>query len=168
MTLWGHWRRSPEPAEESSTDLNKKHISRSLERHVRATRGHTWRVLLDQIEAAVGPYVVEGSPPPHGEGAVLHLRLDPSKPPLVETVLSFEPPWRRAYKVEGDTGLDMYHGTFAIRDDGPECHLIWGVVVDPEPGAEGLEFLESAISVIGGFLDHVVSVAERGALESDH
>jgi len=168
MTLWRRWRRSLELAEESFTILYKKHISRSLERHVRATRDHTWRVLLKQIEATAGPYVVEGSPPPHGEGAVLHLMLDPSKPPLVETVLSFEPPWRRAYKIEGDTGLDMYHGTFAIRDDGPECHLIWGVVVDPEPSAEGLEFLELAISVIAGFLDRVVSVAEGGADERDH
>jgi len=143
--------------------VKKKHLSRSLERHVVAPRTHTWRVLLEQIEAATGPYIVEGDPAPHGAGAVLHLRFDPSKPPLVETVMSLEPPWRRAYKVDGDTGLDMYHGTFAIRDDGPECHLIWGVVVDPEPTPEGMEFLELATTVIGGFLDHVVAVAELGA-----
>jgi len=143
--------------------VKKKHISRSLERHVMATRDHTWQVLLDEIETTTGPYIVEGDPAPHGEGAVLHLVLDRSKPPLIETVLSFEPPWRRAYKVEGETGLDMYHGTFAIRDDGAECHLIWGVVVDPEPSREGVEFLELAIAVIGGFLDHVVAAAEAGA-----
>ncbi len=116
--------------------------------------------MLREIESLTGPYIVEGDPAPHGSGAVLHLVLDPAKPPLVETVLSFEPPWRRAYKVEGDTGLDLYHGTFAIRDDGDECHLIWGVVVDPEPSAEGLEFLDLAAQVIGGFLDHVVVAAE--------
>lgn len=142
--------------------MNKKHISRSLERHVNAPREHTWQVLLHEIEAATGPYIVDGDPAPHGQGAVLHLVFDPSKPPLTETVLSFEPPWRRAYKVEGDTGLDMYHGTFAIRDDGPECHLIWGVVVDPEPSPQGMEFLELAVAVISGFLDHVVTVAEAG------
>ncbi len=140
--------------------MTKKHISRSLERHVMAPRSHTWEVLLREMEAAVGPYHVEGDPAPHGAGAVLHLTLDPQKPPLVETVLSFEPPWRRAYKVEGDTGLDMYHGTFLIRDDGSECHLIWGVVVDPDPSPEGLEFLELATTVISGFLDHVAASSE--------
>jgi len=152
-------------AERSIAIVNKKHTSRSLERHVLAPRDHTWGVLLNEIESVTGPYVVEGSPAPHGEGAVLHLVFDPSKPPLIETVLSFEPPWRRAYKVEGDTGLDLYHGTFAIRDDGAECHLIWGVVVDPEPSEEGLAFLALAISVIRGFLDRVGSVAEGAAVQ---
>ncbi len=125
-----------------------------------ATRAHTWEVMLSEIESLAGPYILEGVPAPHGAGAVLHLVLDPAKPPFVETVLSLEPPWRRAYKVEGDTGLDLYHGTFAIRDDGDECHLIWGVVVDPEPSEKGLEFLGLATRVIDGFLDHVVATAE--------
>ncbi len=125
-----------------------------------ATRSHTWEVMLSQIEAMTGPYVVEGEPPPHGAGAVLHLVLDSSKPPLVETVLSSEPPWRRAYKVEGDTGLDMYHGTFVIRDDGPECHVSWGVVIDPDPSRRGFEFLDLAVEGIEGFLDRVVAAAE--------
>jgi len=147
--------------------VKKKHVSRSLERHVNAPRDLTWPVLLQEIEAATGPYIVEGEPAPYGAGAVLHLDFDPTKPPLVETVLSFEPPWRRAYKVEGDTGLDMYHGTFAIRDDGAECHLIWGVVVDPEPSPDGMEFLELAIAVIGGFLDRVVASAEARSVSHD-
>ena len=92
----------------------KKHVSASLERHVRAPREHTWDVLLREIEAAGGGYVKEGDPPPHGAGAVLHLPLDSEAPPLVETVLSLEPPWRRVYEVTGDTGLDLYQGTFAI------------------------------------------------------
>jgi hypothetical protein len=121
---------------------NKKHVSRSLERHVMASRDHTWAVLLAEIERGVGPYIVDGQP-------------------LVETVLSLEPPWRRCYKVEGPaTGLDLYEGTFVIRDDGPECHLSWGVVVDPEPSEAGREFLEFAIGMIGGFLDRVVAAAE--------
>lgn len=126
---------------ESTPMPNVKHVSRSLERHVMASRDHTWAVLLAEIERGVGPY---------GE-------------PLVETVLSFEPPWRRCYKVEGTgTGLDLYEGTFVIRDDGPECHISWGVVVDPEPSEAGWEFLEFAIGMIGGFLDRVVVAAESG------
>ena len=84
----------------------------------------------------------------------------PDAAPLVETVISFEPPWRRVYEVEGDTGLDLYQGTFALRDDGDECHLAWAVVVDPEPSEQGEAFLELALTVIGGFLDTVVAAAE--------
>jgi polyketide cyclase/dehydrase/lipid transport protein len=147
---------------ESTPMPNVKHVSRSLERHVTASRDHTWAVLLAEIERGVGPYIVEGSPPPHGSGAVLHLAIGDGEP-LVETVLSFEPPWRRCYKVEGTgTGLDLYEGTFVIRDDGPECHISWGVVVDPEPSVAGWEFLEFAIGMISGFLDRVVVAAESG------
>ncbi len=141
-------------------NVNKKHLSRSLERHVRAGREHTWKVMLELIEEGTGGYVTEGDPAPHGVGAVLHLDAGAGEP-LVETVLSFEPPWRRAYEVTGaGTHLELYHGTFVLRDDGPECHLSWGVVVDPEPSPEGLEFLEFAVAFIGRFLDRVVEVAE--------
>lgn len=146
--------------------MNTKHQSRSLERHVKAPREHTWKVLLDLIEQVTGGYVVEGDPAPHGRGAVLHLKLPGRQEvlgadePLVETVLSFEPPWRRAYSVTGPTGLDLYHGTFVLRDDGPECHLSWGVVVDPEPSPEGEAFLDLAVAMIDGFLDFIVAVSE--------
>ncbi len=137
----------------------KKHLSRSLERHVRASREHTWAVMVDLIETAAGGYVVEGDPAPHGAGAVLHLRYGDGEP-LVETVLSFEPPWRRAYEVSGEaTHLDLYQGTFVLRDDGAECHLSWGVVVDPEPSPEGLEFLDLAVAFIGDLLDQIVVLA---------
>ena len=119
----------------------KKHRSASLERHVRATRDHTWATLLAELESATGD-------------------VEPGDPPLVETVISFEPPWRRVYRVEGDTGLDLYEGTFALRDDGDECHLAWAVVADPEPSIEGEAFLERAITTIGAFLDRVVAAAE--------
>ena len=149
--------------------MNAKHVSRSLERHVKAPREHTWKVLHDLIGQVSGGYVVEGDPPPHGVGAVLHLRIPqaaelPGNPEdaLTETVLSYEPPWRRAYSVTGSrTGLDMYHGTFVLRDDGDECHLSWGVVVDPEPTPQGSAFLELAVATIDGFLDFVVAVAEQ-------
>ncbi len=136
-----------------------KYTSRSLERHIRAPREHAWSVFLDAIEQGVGPYVVEGDPAPHGVGAVPHLALGDGEP-LAETVLSFEPPWRRSYRVEGDMALDFYEGTFVFRDDGDECHLSWGVVVDPEPTEEGWAFLDFAMSVIGAFMDQVVESAE--------
>ena len=146
--------------------MNKKHQSRSLERHVNAPREHTWKVLNDLIEKLTGGYVIEGDPPPHGPGAVLHLNLPGqqellgSDEQLVETVLSFEPPWRRAYSVTGPTGLDLYHATFVLRDDKGECHLSWGVVVDPEPSPKGAAFLEFAVATIDGFLDVVVAKSE--------
>ncbi|MEM7139627.1 MAG: SRPBCC family protein [Actinomycetota bacterium] len=139
-----------------------KHTSRSLERHVRAPREHTWTTMLELIEMNTGGYVVEGDPAPHGVGAVIHLQLGAGDP-LVETVQSFEPPWRRNYRVEGDHGLDLYEGTFVLRDDGDECHLSWGLVVDPEPSEQGWAFVDLAMTVIGGFMDQVVEVAEANA-----
>lgn len=151
----------------------KKHLSRSLERHVKAPRQHTWEVLHDLLEKLAGGYVIEGDPPPHGSGAVLHIRLPGlveslghsealGSDVLVETVLSYEPPWRRAYSLTGEiTGLELYHGTFLLGDDGPECHLAWGVVVDPEPTAQGLAFLDFMVGAIKGFLDLVATTAER-------
>lgn len=136
-----------------------RHTSRSLERHVRAPREHTWAVMLDLIETGTGGYAVPGDPPPHGVGSVIHLQVGDG-PTLVETVQSFEPPWRRNYRVEGDHGLDLYEGTFVLRDDGDECHVSWGLVVDPEPSERGWAFVETAIGFIDGFLDRLVTAAE--------
>lgn len=136
-----------------------RYTSRSLERHIKAPRDHAWAVFLAAIEEAAGRYVVPGEPAPHGVGAVLHLPMGDGDP-LVETVQSFEPPWRRNYRVEGDMPLDFYEGTFVFRDDGDECHLSWGVVVDPEPTDAGWGFLEHAMAAIGGFMDRVVELAE--------
>jgi len=120
-----------------------KHISRSLERHVMARRESTWLVLLAELERGAARV---------GESEV-----------VVETVLSLEPPWRRSSKLEGAaTGLDLCEGTFVIRDDGSECHLSWGVVIDSEPSEAGWEFLDSTIKTIEGVLDRVVAVAEAG------
>lgn len=159
--------------------MKAKHVSRSLERHVKATREHTWKALLELIEQASGGHVVEGDPAPHGAGAVLHLRVPhaPAAPslkglsepppggPLIETVLSYEPPWRRACSVTGpQTGLDLCHATFVLRDDKDECHLSWCVVVDPEPTAQGSAFLESKVAATDKLLDSVVESAERSDL----
>lgn len=141
-----------------------RYVSRSLERHIMAPRDLVWSVMLREIQTLTGGYVVEGDPAPHGVGSVIHLAAVGDIGPLVETVLSFEPPWRRAYKVEGDTlPLDFYEGTFVLRDDGPECHISWGVVIDPEPTDEGWAFLDTALAFIGNFLDHLVVTAEAEA-----
>ncbi len=58
-------------------------------------------------------------------------------------------------------GLDLCHGTFVLRDDGPECHLSWGVVVDPDPSPEGAAFLGQVVATIDRFLDRVVAAAEE-------
>lgn len=139
----------------------RTYLSRSLERPVRAPREHTWRAVLAGIGEPTGGHVVEGDPPPHGAGALLHLPTGDGEP-LVGTVLSFEPPWRLAHSVEGPgTGLDLCHGTFVLRDDGPECHLSWGVVVDPDPSPEGAAFLGQVVATIDRFLDRVVAAAEE-------
>ncbi len=138
----------------------KKHVSSSLERHVRAPRVRTWEVLLREIESKTGGYVLESEPAAHSVGAVLHRDHGDGRPPLVETVLSHEPPWRRSCQIDGDTGLDLCQGTFVIRDDGDECHVAWAVVVDPEPTVEGRAFLDATISAMGDFLDRVVAAAE--------
>jgi hypothetical protein len=114
-----------------------RYTSRSLERHILAPRAHVWSVLLTALERGVGD----------GDA-------------LVETVLSFEPPWRRSSRIEGEMPLDFYERTFVLRDDGDECHLSCGVVVDPEPTEAGWEFLDLAMDVIGGFMDQVVARAQ--------
>jgi hypothetical protein len=139
--------------------MKVRYTSRSLERHVLAPRRRVWEILLAALEAADGGYVVGGDPAPHGVGAVRHVALA-AGPALVETVQSFEPPWRRNVRIEGDMPLSFYEGTFVLRDDGEECHLSWGVVVDPEPSDEGWAFLEDAMAAAGAFLDQVVASAQ--------
>lgn len=151
---------APSPAPDEMQSPKKKYVSRSLERHVRATRERTWPVLLGVLAGEGGGDATEGEPAPHGVGSVLHPALDPGSP-LVETVLSFEPPWRRCARLEGaTTGLDHVEGTFVLRDDGPECHLAWGIVVDPDPSPQGWAFLERALAGMDAVLDRVVAAAE--------
>ncbi|MEZ5245623.1 MAG: hypothetical protein R2707_11030 [Acidimicrobiales bacterium] len=114
-----------------------RYTSRSLERHILASREHAWDAFLGALERGIGD--------------------DES---LVETVLSLEPPWRRSSRVEGDMPLDFYERTFVFRDDGDECHLSCGVVIDPEPTEAGREFLDTAMAVIGRFMDQVVESAQ--------
>lgn len=80
---------------------------------------------------------------------------------LVETVLSFEPPWRRTSRIAGPaTHLDLCEGTFVLRDDGAQCHLSFGAVIDPEPSDAGLAFLDRLLDSAVTFLDRVATAAE--------
>ena len=115
-----------------------RYTSRSLERHIGAPRPHAWDVLLSTLNERSG-------------------LIDPA---LVETVLSLEPPWRRSSRVEGAMPLEFYERTFVLRDDGEECHLSCGVVVDPEPTDAGWEHLEAAMVTLGDLMDQVVASAE--------
>ncbi|MEQ8841902.1 MAG: hypothetical protein RIB98_13055 [Acidimicrobiales bacterium] len=116
--------------------MKVRYTSRSLERHVAATREQTWFALLAELERRTG-----------GDDA------------LVESVLSLEPPWRRCARVVGPMPLEFYEGTFVLRDDGDECHLSWGVVVDPEPTDAGWAHLEAAMTATGALMDRVVAAA---------
>lgn len=117
-----------------------KYTSRSLECHIAVPRAHAWEVFL----AAVA----DGVERVGGEQAG------------AQTVLSLEPPWRRSYRLEGELPLDFYEGTFVFRDDGDECHLSWGVVVDPEPTEAGWEFLAAAMDDMGAFMARVAEAAQ--------
>lgn len=110
-----------------------------------ASRRHTWTVLLAAIEREGG------------------IRVDGAGGPLAETVLSLEPPWRRSVRVEGDLPLEFLETTFVLRDDGDECHLSWGVVVDPEPTEGGWAFLDLVMTAGGRLMDQVVEAAEAAA-----
>ena len=49
--------------------------------------------------------------------------------------LSFEPPWRFAYEVDTtDSALAFWQSAVLIRDDGPTCHIAWGLVFDQQRG----------------------------------
>lgn len=94
-----------------------KHQSRSVELHVDAPRHRVWPALVEVIESAVD----------------------------IDAALSVEPPWRYCYDAAGtEPDLEFFQGTFVIRDDGPECHVSWGVVFDPEPSEAGLIAIERA------------------------
>ena len=87
-----------------------RYTSRSVEQHVDRPREDVWPAVLDMIRA-----------------------WDPA------AELSVEMPWRVAYEMDtADTALSFWQSTVLIRDDGPTCHVAWGLVFDPEPDAGAL------------------------------
>lgn len=70
--------------------------------------------------------------------------------PVVETVLSEEPPWRLVLRVDGDQPSPLCQTSVTIRDDGDRCLVAWSCLVDPtgvEPG--GLDGLVTALAADG-------------------
>jgi len=69
-----------------------------------------------------------------------------------------EAPWRLCAEDAGShPELDFFEGTFVIRDDGPTCHVSWGLVFDPEPSDAGLAEVERALAATAGLLDELAA-----------
>jgi hypothetical protein len=81
-----------------------------VERHVPAPRERVWQALTGLLES--------GEAGPAGAGVA------------PEFVLSFEPPWRRAARLDV-AGAELVEHTVALRDDGASCHLVWAYVARP-------------------------------------
>ena len=124
--------------------MKKKYPSRSLEKLLDAPREHVWQ-LLNELSAQDLPRNLPSTDPAHD-------------PTIVETLLSFEPPWRRAYSLSGPaTNLSLCHAAYFLRDQGPQCQLSWGVVVNPQPSTQGLEFLECTVAATAAFINHIAN-----------
>ena len=88
-----------------------RYVSSSLERHLRRPRTAVWPELVDIVDREFA----------------------------TASKLSVEPPWRLCVDMAGlEPDLDFLQLTFMLRDDGPECHLAVGLVVEPEPSEAGL------------------------------
>ena len=73
--------------------------------------------------------------------------------------LSVEPPWRMSVELDRNgTGLEFLQSTVLIRDDGPTCHVAWGLVFDPEPTEE---CLVSADHLLGRMTTELTEMAHR-------
>jgi hypothetical protein len=99
-----------------------------VERHVPAPRDAVWQHLTALLD--------------DGIVAAAHVGT--------EVVLSFEPPWRRAARLELGP-LALVEHTVAIRDAGDSCHLVWAYIAEPpegdDPAAEAaLAGLQAALT----------------------
>ncbi len=103
----------------------------TVERHVRAPREVTWRVLLTAVA---------------------------NDPTVDGTVVTVEPPWRHVTDHEGGHGLELCQGTFSLRDDGDESHLAWCLVAEPDERAA--DVVEGLVTAVEDLCDRVVAAAE--------
>ena len=87
-----------------------RYQSRSVEQHIDRPRSDIWPDVLAMVRS-----------------------WEPS------AELAVEPPWRIAYEMATDgSPLTFWQSTVMIRDDGPTCHVAWGLVFDPEPSDDAL------------------------------
>jgi hypothetical protein len=90
--------------------VRKSYKTFVVERQVTTTRERVWTTLVALLDAGeVGPSTLQG---------------------VEERVLSFEPPWRRAARIDLAPFPFAEH-TIAIRDDGDDCRLVWASLVEP-------------------------------------
>ncbi len=72
------------------------------------------------------------------------------------TLLAVELPWRLcAEDAASHPDLGFFQGTFVIRDDGPTCHVSWGLVFDPEPTEAGLAEVDRALATTAVLLAEI-------------
>ena len=112
-----------------------------VERHVDTPRARVWTALVELV----------------GDEPEKRFRIDQWE--LVERTLSFEPPWRRVYEIVSGAPVKRYQGTIALRDDGPECHLIWSYLAEALDDGSSDEFLERAKRAITTAADLVAARA---------
>ena len=106
-----------------------RYQSRSVETHVDAPRDAVWERIV----------------------AVIRDEVQPAEE------LSFEPPWRFAYEVDTtDSALAFWQSTVLIRDDGPTCHIAWGLVFDPEPSGAALD---ESVEILAGMQASLDAIA---------
>lgn len=88
-----------------------RYASCSVEQHIERPRSAVWEELLAVVDSEFA---------------------DARK-------LSVEPPWRLCVDMaDQEPDLDFVQVTWVLRDDGPQCHLAIGIVVEPEPTEAGL------------------------------
>jgi len=101
-----------------------RYQSRSVEQHIDRPRSDIWPDVLAMVRS-----------------------WEPS------AELAVESPWRIAYEMATDgSPLTFWQSTVLIRDDGPTCHVAWGLVFDPEPSDDALAEAERLLEVMSAQL----------------
>jgi len=102
-----------------------RYVSCSVEQHIERPRSDVWESLTALVDSEFA-------------GAAK---------------LSVEPPWRLCVDLaDHEPELDFLQVTFALRDDGPQCHLAVGIVVEPEPSHAGLAARDRLAARLQSFL----------------
>ena len=106
-----------------------RYQSRSVEQPVDRPREAVWPDVVEMLRTQVGP----------------------------AEELSIEPPWRFAYEMNTEgRAMEYWQSTVLIRDDGPTCHIAWGLVFDPEPTDAALAESEQ---VLAEMRSHLAAIA---------
>ena len=105
-----------------------RYQSRSVEQHVDRPRSDIWPDVLAMVRS-----------------------WEPS------AELAVESPWRIAYEMATDgSPLTFWQSTVLIRDDGPTCHIAWGLVFDPEPSEAALD---ESVEILAGMQASLDAIA---------